>query len=766
MSTLPSRNGIDLAEAARFIEALTGSADTPCTWQVIAESGPSRSYKAAVLHGPLAKVAEQLVNHNRNGCGVFVCVNETDLRGRKVENVVGVRALFVDIDKGEPPPWHLPPTIVVQSVRGPHAYWRVLDGNPDSFGANQKALAAYYGSDVSVHDLPRVMRVPGFFHNRLAPRSVALLHANSAQVYSLVEVVGPLRGLLPAPAAGQVQSATSCDALGSLGNRAAGEPRSAFAGIEMAKPRFQLPDQIDSGTRHTTLASYAAQLRASGKETDDILADLLAADRKHCRPPIQDEDDGPREIQAIAVHAGNRPVRGYERPADPSLAALAPVGGPLFKLGSDVEIARYVLAQLEAQHGGLKFDLGELWRCEEGIWRTVADHVIPQLVASLDGSLICSDAGAAKPKTQPLRVSARRQTDVAAVAQRERAAPFWFDNARPQVVFKDVVLMADTRTKVIREETLSPLHRARVGMPMTWSRTCKAPRFEQFLDEIFRGDADAAQKILVLAEFVGAALFGLGPHFQKVLVLYGAAAAGKSVFLKVIEKLFPAGTVTSVPPQDFGDDYKGAELAGSLVNLVSELPEADIMNAASFKAVVAGDLMTRRRIRKDPVQFSPRAAHIFAANSLPATSDKTDGFWRRFEVLEFNNSFQGSTADPGLATAIIDRELAGVAAWAVAGAERLLRQGDYTRPPSSGVALEKWRLAADPVAQFVAEKTSPAPAGRGGTEASRLYEAFGMWAFSNGFRRMSSRHFAERMRILGHAPHKSSSNYYPLIVNS
>jgi P4 family phage/plasmid primase-like protien len=764
VSALPSRSGIDLAEAARFIEALTGSADTPCTWQVIAESDRSRSCKAAVLHGPLAKVAEQLVNDNRNGCGVFVCVNETDLRGRKEENVVRVRALFVDIDKGEPPPWHLPPTIVVQSVRGPHAYWRVLDGTPDSFGANQKALAAYYGSDVSVHDLPRVMRVPGFFHNRLEPRSVDLLHANSAQVYCLVEVVGPLPGLLPAPPAGQVQSATSCDAFGSLRNRAPGEPRSPFAGIEVANRRFDLPDQIDSGTRHTTLVSYAAQLRTNGKEADEILVDLLAADRKRCRPPLQDEARGPEEIQGIAVHAGSRPVRGYERTEDPSLAALAPDGVPFFKLGSDVEIARYVLTLLEAEHGELKFDRGELWRCEEGIWRTVADHVIPQLVASLDGSLICSDAGAAKPKTQRLRVSARRQTDVAAVVRTERAAPGWFDGAGPQVVFKDVVLMADTRTKVIREETLSPLHRARVGLPMAWSRSCPAPRFEQFLDEIFKGDADAASKKLVLAEFVGVALFGLGPHFQKVLVLYGAAAAGKSVFLKVIEKLFPAGTVTSVPPQDFGDDYKGAELAGSLINLVSELPEADIMNAASFKAVVAGDLMTRRRIRKDPVQFSPRAAHIFAANSLPATSDKTDGFWRRFEVLELNNSFQGSAADPNLATAIIDRELAGVAAWAVAGAERLLRQGEYTRPPSSGVALAKWRLAADPVAQFVDEKTSPVPAGTRGTGASDLYEAFAMWALLNGFRRMSSRHFADRMRNLGHTPHKSSSNIYPLIV--
>ena len=39
----------------------------------------------------------------------------------------------------------------------------------EQFGAVQKAIAARYGGDPSVHDLPRVVRLPGFIHRKGKP---------------------------------------------------------------------------------------------------------------------------------------------------------------------------------------------------------------------------------------------------------------------------------------------------------------------------------------------------------------------------------------------------------------------------------------------------------------------------------------------------------------------------------------------------------------------------------------------------------------------
>lgn len=182
-------------QAAAFVTALCDLTDAACTWQVF-DDKPSKDWrKARKLHGTLRQVGPDLVRANRDGCGIFLAVAKTDLQGRKVENVRKIRALFVDFDGVAPPAPHLPPSMIVQSVNGQHWYWVCGDCPLDQFSAAQKRLALHYGSDPVVHDLPRVMRVPGFWHLKGSPRMVSLVRASSA-VYSLAAI---LDGLPPLP---------------------------------------------------------------------------------------------------------------------------------------------------------------------------------------------------------------------------------------------------------------------------------------------------------------------------------------------------------------------------------------------------------------------------------------------------------------------------------------------------------------------------------------------------------------------------------------
>lgn len=101
-----------------------------------------------------------------------------------------VRAQFIDTD-GAPYPADLPlkPHLVTQSSPGRwHLYWLVDGVLLDSFSTLQKALAEHYGTDPSVNDLPRVMRLPGFYHRKGEPVLVELLEANSAPPYSPEEI--------------------------------------------------------------------------------------------------------------------------------------------------------------------------------------------------------------------------------------------------------------------------------------------------------------------------------------------------------------------------------------------------------------------------------------------------------------------------------------------------------------------------------------------------------------------------------------------------
>src|SRR5690606_16744339 len=109
---------------------------------------------------PLRVAQDWLLGANGNAAGIYVTVNATDGRGRKIENVRGLRALFVDCDGTTPleaVSFPIAPAIIVQrDATHWHAYWLLQRGESlEAFTPAQVQMAAFYGTDVSVKDLPR-----------------------------------------------------------------------------------------------------------------------------------------------------------------------------------------------------------------------------------------------------------------------------------------------------------------------------------------------------------------------------------------------------------------------------------------------------------------------------------------------------------------------------------------------------------------------------------------------------------------------------------
>ena len=131
---------------------------------------------ARVFHGNFDQHKGMLITMQQKGAGVFVMVNRGDglvhdgaKTCRTAENVVAVRALFADLDGAPLAPVRtsFQPSIVVESSPGRwHAYWLTNDCPRADFRARQKQIAALFAADPKVIDLPRVMRIPGFFHQK------------------------------------------------------------------------------------------------------------------------------------------------------------------------------------------------------------------------------------------------------------------------------------------------------------------------------------------------------------------------------------------------------------------------------------------------------------------------------------------------------------------------------------------------------------------------------------------------------------------------
>lgn len=183
----------DQTQTLRFLQVLTGDQKPSVTYQTFADSKGGDPILAGKLHGVLpGDNYKKLKYKQTKGAGVFGMINEGDGKGRKAENVVRVRALFLDLDGAplEPARDALRPHIVVESSPGKfHLYWKVSDCPLGQFGPLQKAIARRFGGDSSVSDLPRVMRLPGFFHQKGEPVMTRLVKAEDFPSYSVSEVI-------------------------------------------------------------------------------------------------------------------------------------------------------------------------------------------------------------------------------------------------------------------------------------------------------------------------------------------------------------------------------------------------------------------------------------------------------------------------------------------------------------------------------------------------------------------------------------------------
>lgn len=171
---------VDLDTARVFLDILDPTR-RPYTFQTLDDSKARKDPQLArVFHGDFNTIAQDLIELNRQGAGVFVMINVGDgikRRGagtcRTAKNVVGVRAFFADLDGSplEPVFEDGPnPTIVIESSPNRwHVYWALSNATLNSFKDGQQLIATKYKGDLNVHDLPRVMRLPGFFHQKATP---------------------------------------------------------------------------------------------------------------------------------------------------------------------------------------------------------------------------------------------------------------------------------------------------------------------------------------------------------------------------------------------------------------------------------------------------------------------------------------------------------------------------------------------------------------------------------------------------------------------
>src|SRR5215469_6336091 len=163
-------------------------------------------------------------------------------------------------------------------------------------------------------------------------------------------------------------------------------------------------------------------------------------------------------------------------------------------------------------------------------------------------------------------------------------------------------------------------------------------------------------------------------------MLFGRTGSnGKGVLLSIIEALLGNSNCSHRSLQDLDTNrFAIADLYGKYANIFGDLKSTKLAESGNFKVMAAGDSVTGEHKFAQPFTFRNYAKMIFSANLIPESDDKTDAYYRRWVIIQFNKRFADGKEDAGLTEKLTTaEELSGLLNLALAGLKDLIASGGF-----------------------------------------------------------------------------------------
>lgn len=305
-------------------------------------------------------------------------------------------------------------------------------------------------------------------------------------------------------------------------------------------------------------------------------------------------------------------------------------------------------------------------------------------------------------------------------------------------------------------------------LPFSFDPTATCPVWEHYLEtSLIKDPRETGIKNFVpdpeligfVQEAVGYSLTNDIRHHVTFWCL-GRGRNGKGVLFDTLEKLAGTGATTINLNLLHREQYQLANLVGKRIALCTEANSTDnLVEDATIKALIAGDTMSVRMIRREPFDLKPRLKLWWSMNKLPAVADTSIGFWSRIRIIPFHRSFSTKERDLDLKEKLID-EYSGIFNWAMRGLERLRMRGLFEIPSQVERFTDNYQRESNPVQMFVEDACTVSPSA-GSTSSGFLYLEYKNWSFDNGYKPLSSKNFKRELELLGiYLIHTRNGNHY------
>ena len=386
-----------------------------------------------------------------------------------------------------------------------------------------------------------------------------------------------------------------------------------------------------------------------------------------------------------------------------------------------VKVARRILhGQFTAEGGmrGLWRWKNDWWMWESGTWVVLDEERIRDRVW-----LVLEDA-IYERQTQNGPVLVRYSPDKQKVDGVVRAlealvrieaeeVPVWLGDPDARFPTGETVAFKDRLVNVRSLETMERPARwfDTAILPVAWQEDAECPRWLKAVEEWGDGDPVWAE---LLARWMGYCLMG-SRKYARWMLMYGKIRGGKGTISSVIRRLVGRDAFMGASLEDLAGGFGMDGLERTKVLSINEVSELDGKSGERVcrvvKNIVGRDPMTvDAKYMRQQRNVVVNAAVIMQSNEIPVLPNKGRGLSGKMLVLPFEVSFEGRE-DLDLEGELV-KELAGIAAWAVRGANRLESSKASERwpvPRAAERAVKMYHLQNNPFdsfleARFVARK--------------------------------------------------------------
>lgn len=268
----------------------------------------------------------------------------------------------------------------------------------------------------------------------------------------------------------------------------------------------------------------------------------------------------------------------------------------------------------------------------------------------------------------------------------------------------------------------------------------ECPRWIKFIDAITCGDTDLAK---YLRRVAGLALSARVE--QKIFILYGRGANGKTTFVETLMELLgnyaamtPIITLTTTKhegsvPNDL------AALVNKRMVVASEGKENRWLDESAVKRLTGGDTIKARFLFHEWFEFKPKFSLFILTNHRPRIQGTDDGIWRRIELIPFNFKFTDRSEPPAKPLSEVMNEfraeMPGILNWCLMGYADWTQNGLKT-PKCVSEATDDYRNGEDVLRDFI--NTHLIEMQGAETAQSRIFSAYRFWCEKNNIKPPSS----------------------------